>query len=88
MLLKFLLEVVSVESNKMTLSNVAMIMAPNLFFTASAQRQNVGSARRTPKPGKDLIEVSMAAETSHVVQLLIHYQDLLWLVGFKSIVMK
>lgn len=72
----------------MTLGNVAMIMAPNLFFSTSIQRQSVASARRTPKPGKDLIEVSMAAETSNVVQLLIHYQDLLWLVCFKFNVMK
>lgn len=62
----------------MTLSNVAMIMAPNLFFVSSAQQQNLASARRAPKLGKDLIVASMAAETSNVVQLLIHYQDLLW----------
>ena len=79
MLLQFLKDVVDVDNNKMTLNNVSMIMAPNLFFTASVQ--NVTTARRTPKSSKDLMEVSMAAETSNVIQLLIRYHDLLWRVS-------
>jgi Rho GTPase-activating protein 18/28/40 len=79
MLLKFLKDVVAtVEYNKMTLRNVAMIIAPNLFFVPTSSDQHVASARRVPKSAKDLIEVSMAAETSNIVQILIHYQQLLW----------
>ena len=78
MLLKFLSDIISVEANKMTLSNVAMIIAPNLFYISSSWPQNIASARRVPKSGKDIVEVSKAAETSNVVQLLIHYRDLLW----------
>lgn len=50
----------------MTLTNIAMVMAPNLF-THLPTKQN-------------LDDVAMAAKTSHVMKLLINYHDLLWMV--------
>ena len=54
------------SQNKMTLTNIAMVMAPNLF-THLPTKQN-------------LDDVAMAAKTSHVMKLLINYHDLLWMV--------
>lgn len=51
----------------MTLTNVAMVIAPNLFIKLPT-RQN-------------LDDVAMATKTSHVVRLLIKYHDLLWTVS-------
>ena len=66
--MEFLQEVVNHSSqNKMTLTNIAMVMAPNLF-THLPTKQN-------------LDDVAMAAKTSHVMTLLINYHELLWTVG-------
>ena len=78
MLLKFLQDVVSVESNKMTLDNVAMIMAPNLFLVGSPSRKskvNVAPTRINE------IDLFMATGTINIVRMLIKYQDVLWIVS-------
>ncbi|XP_042299103.1 rho GTPase-activating protein 28-like isoform X2 [Sceloporus undulatus] len=66
-LLQFLKKVVANErKNKMTLWNVSMIVAPNLFI-CKGKRANQE-------------EMLAAATTAHVVRLLIKYQDILWTV--------
>ncbi|KAG9479043.1 hypothetical protein GDO78_012614 [Eleutherodactylus coqui] len=66
-LLHFLKKVVSnEEKNKMTLWNVSMILAPNLFIYKGK------SANKE--------EMKAAASTAHIVRLLIRYQDILWTV--------
>ncbi|XP_062986650.1 rho GTPase-activating protein 28 [Elgaria multicarinata webbii] len=66
-LLQFLKKVVANEKkNKMTLWNVSMIVAPNLFI-CKGKRANQE-------------EMLAAATTAHVVRLLIKYQDILWMV--------
>lgn len=66
-LLEFFRRVMDHSSqNKMTLTNIAMVIAPNLF-TNLPTRQNMD-------------DVTMAAKTSHVVRLLINYHELLWTV--------
>uniref|UniRef100_H9GFT8 Rho GTPase activating protein 28 n=3 Tax=Anolis carolinensis TaxID=28377 RepID=H9GFT8_ANOCA len=66
-LLQFLKKVVANEKkNKMTLWNVSMIIAPNLFIY-KGKRANQE-------------EMLAAATTAHVVRLLIKYQDILWTV--------
>ncbi|XP_064597123.1 rho GTPase-activating protein 18-like [Liolophura sinensis] len=68
-LLKFLQRIIQhTAENRMTLSSVAMIMAPNLFLV-NTKSKNVRD-----------IEVSMAAGTSNIVKMLIKYQPLLWTV--------
>ena len=58
------------EGNKMTINNVAMIMAPNLFLVASG------------KKNKDKeVQFHMAAGTATVVRMLIKYQHILWTVS-------
>ena len=52
----------------MTASNVAMIMAPNLFLVQSRSHRS--------KPLKE-VDFSMAAGTANVVRMLIKYQDIL-----------
>ncbi|KAF7245203.1 Rho GTPase-activating protein 28 [Varanus komodoensis] len=65
-LLQFLRKVVANErKNKMTLWNVSMIVAPNLFIY-KGKRANQE-------------EMLAAASTAHVVRLLIKYQDILWM---------
>ncbi|XP_053323842.1 rho GTPase-activating protein 28-like [Spea bombifrons] len=66
-LLHFLKKVVSnEEKNKMSLWNVSMIMAPNLFiYKGKSANQE---------------EMKAAASTAHIVRLLIRYQDILWTV--------
>jgi hypothetical protein len=66
-LMEFLQRVMDNSSqNKMTLTNIAMVMAPNLF---------------THLPTKQTLDdVAMAAKTSHVMKLLINYHDLLWMI--------
>ncbi|KAJ7338701.1 hypothetical protein JRQ81_012603 [Phrynocephalus forsythii] len=65
--LQFLKKVVANErKNKMTLWNVSMIVAPNLFI-CKGKRANQE-------------EMLTAATTAHVVRLLIKYQDILWTV--------
>ncbi|XP_063779581.1 rho GTPase-activating protein 28 isoform X3 [Pseudophryne corroboree] len=66
-LLHFLKKVVSnEEKNKMSLWNVSMILAPNLFICKGK------SANQE--------EMKAAASTAHIVRLLIRYQDILWTV--------
>ncbi|XP_053106623.1 rho GTPase-activating protein 28 isoform X2 [Hemicordylus capensis] len=66
-LLQFLKKVVANEKkNKMTLWNVSMIVAPNLF---------VYKGKRANQE-----EMLTAATTAHIVRLLIKYQDILWIV--------
>uniref|UniRef100_A0A8D0FJR8 Rho GTPase-activating protein 18 n=1 Tax=Strix occidentalis caurina TaxID=311401 RepID=A0A8D0FJR8_STROC len=67
-LLEFLQRVIDHrDKNKMTLNNVAMVMAPNLFtfhgFGSKAIEQN---------------EFVMAAGTANVMRFMIRYQKLLW----------
>lgn len=52
-------------ANKMDLTNVAMVIAPNLFIKLPARQVNMN-------------DVAMATKTSHIVRLLIKYHDLLW----------
>ncbi|XP_040209927.1 rho GTPase-activating protein 28 isoform X1 [Rana temporaria] len=66
-LLHFLKKVVSnEEKNKMSLWNVSMILAPNLFVYKGK--------------GANKEEMKSAASTAHIVRLLIRYQDILWTV--------
>uniref|UniRef100_G3U4B8 Rho GTPase activating protein 40 n=1 Tax=Loxodonta africana TaxID=9785 RepID=G3U4B8_LOXAF len=70
-LLEFLRKVVAREqSNKMTLWNVSTVMAPNLFLHQG----------QPPKllRGK---EKQLAEGAAEVVQMMVHYQDLLWTVA-------
>ncbi|XP_061451854.1 rho GTPase-activating protein 28 isoform X2 [Rhineura floridana] len=65
--LKFLKKVVAHEKkNKMTLWNVSMIVAPNLFIYKGKHANQE--------------EMLAAATTAHVVRLLIKYQEILWMV--------
>ncbi|XP_071997655.1 rho GTPase-activating protein 18 isoform X1 [Engystomops pustulosus] len=67
-LLEFLQRVVDHrEQNKMTLKNVAMIMAPNLF-----------SLNTSPFKALDQEAVTSAARTASVMLFMIKYQKLLW----------
>uniref|UniRef100_A0A8C6TKM4 Rho GTPase activating protein 18 n=1 Tax=Neogobius melanostomus TaxID=47308 RepID=A0A8C6TKM4_9GOBI len=54
-------------NNRMTLNNVSVVMAPNLFMFKGL-RSKVSQQQ----------EVSMATSTANIVRLLIRYQDLLW----------
>jgi len=54
------------DTNKMDLTNISMVVAPNLFVALPARH--------------NLDDVTMAAKTSHVVRLLIKYHRLLWTV--------
>lgn len=55
--------------NKMTLNNVSVIMAPNIFMFKGF-RSKITEQQ----------EYSMAAGTANIVRLLIRYQNLLWTV--------
>ena len=55
-------------SNKMDLTNIAMVIAPNLFI-------------RLPSRQSAMDDIAMAQKTSHIVKLLIKYRDLLWTVS-------
>ncbi|XP_075720377.1 rho GTPase-activating protein 18 isoform X2 [Rhinoderma darwinii] len=67
-LLEFLQRVVDHrEQNKMTLKNVAMIMAPNLFSVPSSSLKAL-----------DQDAVTNAAQTASVMLFMIKYQKLLW----------
>ncbi|XP_012789090.2 rho GTPase-activating protein 40 [Sorex araneus] len=70
-LLEFLRKVVAHEkSNKMSLWNVSTVMAPSLFLHQG----------RTPKLPKGN-EKQLAEGAAEVVQMMVHYQDLLWTVA-------
>ncbi|KAF6730371.1 Rho GTPase-activating protein 18 [Oryzias melastigma] len=53
--------------NKMTLNNVSVVMAPNIFMFKGF-RSKVSEQK----------EISMATSTANIVRLLIRYQNLLW----------
>uniref|UniRef100_H3AN68 Rho GTPase activating protein 28 n=1 Tax=Latimeria chalumnae TaxID=7897 RepID=H3AN68_LATCH len=66
-LLEFLCKVVAnEEKNRMSLWNVSMIVAPNLFMYK--------------RKGANQQEMQAAARTAHIVRLLIKYQEILWTV--------
>jgi len=54
----------------MSLNNVAMIMAPNLFIPKV----------RSSKTSWDY-EINMAARTSNIMRMLIRYQNVVWTVS-------
>ncbi|XP_058880012.1 rho GTPase-activating protein 18-like isoform X2 [Acipenser ruthenus] len=69
-LLEFLQRVIDrKEKNKMTLNNIAVVMAPNLFMFKGFRSKN-----------GDQQEFAMATGTANLMRLLIRYQDLLWLI--------
>lgn len=70
LLLHFLSKVIAAENvNKMSLNNVAMIMAPNLFLR--------------PNSRANLNEMNKAASTTNIMRMLIKYQKIIWTVpGF------
>lgn len=77
-LLQFLLEffqrVIDHQAkNKMSLNNVSVIMAPNIFMFKGF-RSKVTERQ----------EYSMAANSTNIMRLLIRYQNLLWTVRIKS----
>uniref|UniRef100_A0A7N6F9S9 Rho-GAP domain-containing protein n=1 Tax=Anabas testudineus TaxID=64144 RepID=A0A7N6F9S9_ANATE len=55
------------EKNKMTLNNVSVVMAPNIFMFKGF-RSKITEQQ----------EFSMATSTANIVRLLIRYQNLLW----------
>lgn len=61
-------------NNKMTLNNVSVIMAPNIFMFKGF-RSKITEQQ----------EYSMAAGTANIMRLLIRYQDLLWTVRITKI---
>ncbi|XP_027003281.1 rho GTPase-activating protein 18 isoform X1 [Tachysurus fulvidraco] len=66
-LLEFLQRVIDhKERNKMTLNNVAMVMAPNIFMFKGFRSKITGQQ-----------EFTMASSMANIVRLLIRYQDLL-----------
>lgn len=72
LLLQLLRDIIAHSNvNKMGLSNICMIMAPNLFLapTIKGDRTKV-----------DHVEVSKATNTSNIVKMLIHYQAVLWMI--------
>ncbi|KAM4771732.1 rho GTPase-activating protein 18 [Rhinophrynus dorsalis] len=70
-LLEFLQRVVDHrEQNKMTLKNVAMIMAPNLFSVHTSQLKTVDQGA--------MAGAASAARTASVMLFMIKYQKLLW----------
>ena len=76
-LLQLLLKITQKKSkNLMGLSNVSMIMAPNLFLSPSS---------RSKAKGIREMEISMAAGTSNIVMMLIKYQDILWTVSIQPL---
>ncbi|XP_072175933.1 rho GTPase-activating protein 18-like [Diadema setosum] len=76
LLLSFLGKVVDQEShNKMSLNNVAMIMAPNLFSGHAMSR----------KKSPDYRELQIAAGTSNIMRMLVKYHAVLWVVPFRML---
>ncbi|KAK6489792.1 rho GTPase-activating protein 18-like isoform X1 [Huso huso] len=69
-LLEFLQRVIDrKEKNKMTMNNIAVVMAPNLFMFKGFRSKN-GEQQ----------EFAMATGTANLMRLLIRYQNLLWLI--------
>ncbi|XP_030830275.1 rho GTPase-activating protein 18 isoform X2 [Strongylocentrotus purpuratus] len=76
LLLSYLSRIVSCESqNKMSLNNVAMIMAPNLFSGRAISR----------KKSPDYSELHIAAGTSNIMRMLVKYHNILWVVPFRML---
>lgn len=74
-LLVFLRMVVShQDQNRMSLWNVSMVMAPNLF------RRHHGNKRSIAK--RD--EMEEAVGGAQLIRLMIIHQDLIWTVGFRT----
>lgn len=72
-LLEFLDEVVSHSNeNRMSLSNIAMIMAPNLFLAPKVPPLQAGKSK-----GNWDLQVTMATGTSNIVRMLIKYRKIL-----------
>lgn len=63
------------DANKMTLSNVAMIMAPNIFLAPKL--------RVTPGREHEAMEteIKLASVTSKLMRMMIRYKHILWTVG-------
>uniref|UniRef100_A0A8C7Z952 Rho GTPase activating protein 18 n=1 Tax=Oryzias sinensis TaxID=183150 RepID=A0A8C7Z952_9TELE len=67
-LVEFFQQVIDHQAqNKMTLNNVSVVMAPNIFMFKGF-RSKVSEHK----------EISMATSTANIVRLLIRYQNLLW----------
>lgn len=76
LILSYLSRIVSCESqNKMSLNNVAMIMAPNLFSGRAISR----------KKSPDYSELHIAAGTSNIMRMLVKYHNILWVVCSHSL---
>ena len=76
-LLEFLERVIGHQDcNKMSLNNVAMIMAPNLFMAPKVRGSNAGKNKAVWD-----IEIKMAANTSNIMKMLIRYRGILWTVS-------
>lgn len=60
------------DATKMDISNISMVLAPNLFLYLPAS-----------KLGCD--DVALAAKTSHIVMLLIKYHRILWTVSINKL---
>ena len=72
MLLSFLSKVVShQEKNRMSLWNVSMVIAPNLFPSRHGNKRSVARQQQ---------EMEEAVGAAHLVQLLVAHRDLLWTV--------
>ena len=54
----------------MDITNISMVLAPNLFLSLPASKLNCD-------------DVTLAAKTSHVVMLLIKYHVVLWTVSYE-----
>nr|XP_054755095.1 rho GTPase-activating protein 18-like isoform X1 [Lytechinus pictus] len=59
----------------MSLNNVAMIMAPNLFSGRAISR----------KKSPDYSELHIAAGTSNIMRMLVKYHNILWVVPFRML---
>lgn len=57
------------DRNKMTLNNVAVVMAPNIFM-CKGFRSKISEQQ----------EFAMATGTANIVRLLVRYRNLLWTV--------
>ncbi|XP_053382104.1 rho GTPase-activating protein 18-like isoform X3 [Mercenaria mercenaria] len=75
-LLELLEKVIELKDiNKMSLNNVAMIMAPNLFMAPKVRGSNAAKNKVVWD-----VEIKMAANTSNIMKMLIRYRNILWTV--------
>jgi len=74
MLLCFLKKVADREDNKMTLNNVSMIIAPNLFLVSPRSRKKAKNNRSAEA------EMMLATSTASVVRIFIQNLDRIWTV--------